>query len=412
MYCTIDGDINSAPRVPPIQGDKSFDYTAFLKDIDRRTKAAQLARERGIGRFCQQEGLVEACGGDMAVVFGAIRVLTTQLHDEQFLARVRQCGHDLRDVWSTHPEDCAPPRRMESDEQKQDDSTVVASLDQTSRSTSLPCVSVTTNESLSYEPVAIARVADGITLHDVPAAELQNSLAKLVEVEGPITELLVLDCVRRGYAMTALRGSTRTRVIEALSRLVTQGVIERDSDETYTIPHAPIRVRDRSRSDALVRTMVNLPMSEMREAACEHLARNGGVTPLVQTQRAVAERLGFSSVCAPLAQRFERAIRPLLESGTLIQVDGALRLRDSEIKSAAQGSAIEDDGVLADASEPNSSAVNLSEPAARHRVEVIGEVPSERYGDHEADIDDAHARDGSGLRKTPGVADQALSQGS
>ena len=170
-------------------------------------------------------------------------------------------------------------------------------------------------ESASYE------------LHEVSPLILQAHIAKIVNEEGP---LHIDEAARRmsrlwGYKRTgkriqqAVEQAARTAARTGLVRNAGGGFLDRRESS------APVVVRDRSQAGPTLRNKDMLPPSEIEAAIRRTVERNIAIAPEDCAVEA-ARLFGFKSTSADLRKHLADHARKMAAKGSLIVLDGHLRL--------------------------------------------------------------------------------------
>lgn len=138
--------------------------------------------------------------------------------------------------------------------------------------------------------------------------DIQKSLVRIVQVEGPATEATVIDRYRLATGYGRFKGPTRDRVLSALQSAVQSGMLSAESDHPgssvliYSIPGEP-RVRFRTRGP---RDLHDVPMFEIVTLANE-IIRSNIASDDEDLFRLMLEFYGLKRLTAQAEERLRKA---------------------------------------------------------------------------------------------------------
>ena len=175
--------------------------------------------------------------------------------------------------------------------------------------------------STPYEEAVLTRPAHLVgEIHEAPLGALSQLAEQVVSVEGPVHFDEIVARIRDAWGV----GRAGSRIREAVRRAVElssrQGrVVVRHG--FYTVPGAPITVRDRSdTSSPTLRRPEVLPPGEIEKALVDVASRNFGATK-EQAVQAVSRALGIKSTSAQVKDVILEVLAQGLDKGVLVQRD-------------------------------------------------------------------------------------------
>ncbi len=157
-------------------------------------------------------------------------------------------------------------------------------------------------------------------IHEAPTGALSQLAEQVVAIEGPIhfDEIVarIRDAWGRGRAGVRIRDAVR----RALEVSVRQGRIL-DEQDFYTMPGAPVPVRDRSAAASpTLRRPETLPPAEIETALLHVVSRNFGATE-DQAVQAVSRAFGVKATSAQLKEAITAILEAALDRGVLVHRD-------------------------------------------------------------------------------------------
>jgi len=173
-----------------------------------------------------------------------------------------------------------------------------------------------------YVPVVLDVPESWIDMHEHSARpQLQRLIRDVVEGEGPITDRLALDRVRRAWGLKRAGGRVQEAFDQALRQLVSRGLIERAGD-ALIIPGSEFdRVRVPGDDESTKRVAEDVPLVELATAigrAAEELS--GGDENDLTMQ--VAQLFGWTRRGASIQERLDAALARAVHDGLVRRADG------------------------------------------------------------------------------------------
>lgn len=148
-----------------------------------------------------------------------------------------------------------------------------------------------------------------IELHEHSARpQLQRLIREVVEVEGPVTERLVLDRVRRAWGLRRAGGRVQEAFEQAVRQLVARALVERSGD-ALRLPGREltvVRVPDPADDDTK-RGAEDVPLVELVTALREVRAQLGTVDDDELTMQ-VAKVFGWTRRGGAIQERLDAAL--------------------------------------------------------------------------------------------------------
>ena len=174
-----------------------------------------------------------------------------------------------------------------------------------------------------YEAAHLEPADSWIELHEPSARpHLQRMLREVVDVEGPVTERLALDRIRRAWGLRRAGGRVQEAFDQAVRQLVARTVVERDADALRAPGAALERVRVPGSDDDSRRGAEDVPLVELALVLTRAAGELGSVEVDDLTMR-VAKLFGWTRRGGAIQERLDAALRLAVERGAL-QVDGSI----------------------------------------------------------------------------------------
>lgn len=163
-----------------------------------------------------------------------------------------------------------------------------------------------------------------IELHEPSARpQLQRLLRQVVEVEGPVTERLALDRVRRAWGLRRAGGRVQEAFEQAVRQLVARTTIERDGD-ALALPGAQLeQVRVPGSDELTKRGADDVPLVELSLALRRAASALGGGVAVDELTMRVAKLFGWTRRGGAIQERLDAALRVAQERGDVeVDADG------------------------------------------------------------------------------------------
>lgn len=175
-----------------------------------------------------------------------------------------------------------------------------------------------------YEAAQLEVAETWIELHEQSARpQLQRLIRQVVEEEGPVTERLVLDRVRRAWGLRRAGGRVQEAFDQAVRQLLARALVERDGD-ALRVPGSELpRVRVPGEDEASRRAAEDVPLVELA-SAIGHAARALGRCEVDELTMQVAKVFGWTRRGGSIQERLDAAVS---RAGQ----EGAVELRDGRI---------------------------------------------------------------------------------
>ncbi|MCW2921704.1 MAG: hypothetical protein JWL76_1578 [Thermoleophilia bacterium] len=161
-------------------------------------------------------------------------------------------------------------------------------------------------------PYAIAEleVAETwIELHETSARpQLQRLIRQVVEEEGPITERLVLDRVRRAWGLKRAGGRVQEAFDQAVRQLVARALVERDDDALRLPGTSLVTVRVPTSEEATRRGAEDVPRVELALAMVRTAHAAGGSVAIDDLTMQVAKLFGWTRRGGAIQERLDAAL--------------------------------------------------------------------------------------------------------
>ncbi len=176
--------------------------------------------------------------------------------------------------------------------------------------------------SVPYEVAQLEPAESWIELHEPSARpHLQRMLRQVVEVEGPVTERLALDRIRRTWGLRRAGGRVQEAFDQAVRQLVARTVVERDADALRSPGSTLDAVRVPGDDDESKRGAEDVPLVELALALTRAARQLGGGEVDDVTMR-VAKLFGWTRRGGAIQERLDAALRLAVDRGEL-ELDGS-----------------------------------------------------------------------------------------
>lgn len=176
-----------------------------------------------------------------------------------------------------------------------------------------------------YEAVELEVSETWIELHEPSARpQLQRLVRQVVEAEGPITDRLVLDRVRRAWGLRRAGGRVQEAFDQAVRQLLARGLVERDGDALVAPGVTLDAVRVPTEEEASRRGAEDVPMPEL-VLALTRVARVLGGAGEDDVTMHVAKLFGWTRRGGAIQERLEVALAAAEEQGAVERSGGQVR---------------------------------------------------------------------------------------
>ena len=157
-----------------------------------------------------------------------------------------------------------------------------------------------------------------IEVHEPSARpQLQRLIREVVQHEGPVTERLALDRVRRAWGLRRAGGRVQEAFDQAVKQLVARSLVERSGDALVVPGAAEIRVRVPGDDEATKRAAEDVPLPELALALQHAVAAHGGRVDEDEVTMQVAKLFGWTRRGGAIQSRLDSALGSALDAGTL-----------------------------------------------------------------------------------------------
>ena len=162
-----------------------------------------------------------------------------------------------------------------------------------------------------------------IELHETSARpQLQRLIRQVVEVEGPVTDRLVLDRVRRAWGLKRAGGRVQEAFDQAVRQLVARALIERDDDALRMPGTSLVTVRVPTAEEATRRGAEDVPRVELALAMVRAAHAAGGSVPIDELTMQVAKLFGWTRRGGAIQERLDAALALAQTRGDVTIDDG------------------------------------------------------------------------------------------
>lgn len=161
-----------------------------------------------------------------------------------------------------------------------------------------------------------------IELHETSARpQLQRLIRQVVEEEGPITERLVLDRVRRAWGLKRAGGRVQEAFDQAVRQLVARALVERDDDALRMPGTSLSTVRVPTGEEATRRGAEDVPRVELALAMVRASHAAGGAVAVDDLTMQVAKLFGWTRRGGAIQERLDAALELAASRGD-VTIDG------------------------------------------------------------------------------------------
>ncbi len=162
-----------------------------------------------------------------------------------------------------------------------------------------------------------------IELHEASARpQLQRLIRQVVEEEGPVTDRLALDRVRRAWGLKRAGGRVQEAFDQAVRQLVARALVERDGD-ALRMPGASLEaVRVPGADEATRRGAEDVPLVELALAITHATRAARGSADVDALTMQVAKLFGWTRRGGAIQERLDAALELAASRGQVELVGG------------------------------------------------------------------------------------------
>ncbi len=173
-----------------------------------------------------------------------------------------------------------------------------------------------------YEVAELEVAETWIELHETSARpQLQRLIRQVVEVEGPVTDRLVLDRVRRAWGLKRAGGRVQEAFDQAVRQLVARALVERDDDALRMPGTSLVTVRVPTGEEATRRGAEDVPRVELALAMVRAAHAGGGSVAVDDLTMQVAKLFGWTRRGGAIQERLDAALELAVSRGDVL-LDG------------------------------------------------------------------------------------------
>lgn len=162
-----------------------------------------------------------------------------------------------------------------------------------------------------------------IELHEQSARpQLQRLIRQVVDEEGPVTERLALDRVRRAWGLRRAGGRVQEAFDQSTRQLLARGLVERDEDALRS-PGSELRVvRVPGDDESTRRAAEDVPLVELALALSRAVEGIGVPVREDDLTMQVARLFGWTRRGGAIQERLEAGLEQAAARGGLERADG------------------------------------------------------------------------------------------
>jgi hypothetical protein len=175
---------------------------------------------------------------------------------------------------------------------------------------------------VEYE-VAEFSVEHSDAVHELPHEQVESTILRVVEIEGPVHTDEVARRVASLYGLKRMSSRLNETVQARIEQLVADGKLDVE-EEFVAVPDGDVQVRDRSKVTHLRKTDL-ISLAEIRAGVKAIVDAHFGATredAIIETGRL----FGFSATSSQLRERIDSQVAVMLTEGELVEMDGWLHL--------------------------------------------------------------------------------------
>ncbi|MGV3588726.1 MAG: DUF3320 domain-containing protein [Adhaeribacter sp.] len=182
------------------------------------------------------------------------------------------------------------------------------------------------NNALPLYEIASLKINTGAReLHEVPAAELAKWVEKVVQVESPVHQEVVLERLAEGAGVNRVGPRLRLAFATALDRVVLAGAVKQSGEFLWLPEQTTPPLRDRSNLPADSRDLELISPEELSGVILKVVEEALGLA-LPEAAPAVTRLLGFTRCTDYMRERITLIIDELLQAGKLVKQGEQLHL--------------------------------------------------------------------------------------
>lgn len=160
-----------------------------------------------------------------------------------------------------------------------------------------------------YSAAQLEAAETWIELHEQSARpQLQRLIRQVVDEEGPVTERLALDRVRRAWGLRRAGGRVQEAFDQSVRQLLARGLIERTEDALQAPGTELVAVRVPTDDEATRRGAEDVPVVELALAIARAAATAGRPVDEDDLTMQVAKLLGWTRRGGAIQERLDAAL--------------------------------------------------------------------------------------------------------
>ncbi len=174
-----------------------------------------------------------------------------------------------------------------------------------------------------YEVASIEVAETWIELHEASARpQLQRLIREVVDAEGPVTDRLALDRVRRAWGLKRAGGRVQEAFDQAVRQLLARSLVERDGDALRAPGTSLDAVRVPGDDEATRRGAEDVPLVELALAIAQAARSVGAPADVDALTMQVAKLFGWTRRGGAIQERLDQALALATERGDVIVEGG------------------------------------------------------------------------------------------
>lgn len=162
----------------------------------------------------------------------------------------------------------------------------------------------------------------GSAFEDIPEYEIENTLVRIVDVEGPVHVEEVIRRVARSFGANRAGNRIRERILEII--LESLSVLQR-GNFIYAMGNRPIVARSREGLPAESRNMEYVAPEEIQLVATKIAGQSFGIGEDALC-REVVSQFGFNRTTQQMQDYVMPILKMMVKEGVLVQANGAIRV--------------------------------------------------------------------------------------